>query len=106
MIFIYITCKNKEEAEGISLSLIKKRLAACVNIFPLIKSIFRWKGKIEEKSEAVLIVKTIKNNFSKVEKEVKKLSGFTTPCILEIPIARANQDFLNWLKEEIKWGKT
>ncbi len=101
MIFIYITCKNKKEAKKIGLFLVKKRLAACVNIFPLIKSIFRWQGKIEKKNEAVLIVKTIKNNFPKVEKEVKRLSGFTTPCILEIPITRGNKDYLKWLQKEI-----
>ena len=82
------------------MALVKKRLAACVNIFPLIKSIFSWQGKIEKKSEAVLIVKTIKRNFSKVEREVKKLSGFTTPCILEIPIGRGNVDYLEWIEKE------
>jgi periplasmic divalent cation tolerance protein len=102
MIFIYITCKNKREAERIGLYLVKKRLAACVNIFPLIKSIFSWRGKIEKESEAVLIVKTVKNNFLKVGKEVKKLSGFTTPCILEIPIVRGNKNYLNWIKKETK----
>ena len=82
--------------------LVKKRLAACVNIFPLIESIFSWKGKIEKKKEAVLIVKTSKSNFLKVEKEVKKLSGFTTPCILEIPITRGSKDYLDWIKKETK----
>ena len=51
---------------------------------------------------AVLIVKTVKSNFQKVEKEVKKLSGFTTPCILEIPISRGNQKYLNWIQKETK----
>lgn len=101
MIFIYITCKDKKEAEKIGLALIKNKLAGCVNIFPLIKSIFRWKGKIEKKNEAVLIVKTTKNNFFAIEREVKKLSGFTAPCILEISIGRGNKEYLNWLKSEI-----
>ncbi len=100
MIFIYITCKDKKEAERIGLDLVKKRLAACVNIFPLIESIFSWKGKIEKNNEAVLIVKTLKSNFLKVEKEVKKLSGFTTPCILEIPITRGNVEYLKWIEKE------
>ena len=102
MIFVYITCKNKKEARKIGLRLVKKRLAACVNIFPLIESIFSWKGKIEKKSEAVLIVKTLKSNFRKVEKEVKKLSGFTTPCILEIPIARGSKAYLEWIEKETR----
>ena len=101
MILIYITCKNKEEAKKIALALIKERLAACCNIFP-VESIVWWRGKIVKSREAVLIVKTLKKNFKKVEKEVKRLHSYTTPCILEIPIIKSSQDFLNWLEKEIK----
>jgi len=101
MILIYITCKNKEEAKKIALALIKERLVACCNIFP-IESISWWRGKIVKSREAVLIAKTLKKNFKKVEKEVKRLHGYTTPCILEIPISQASQDFFNWLEKEIK----
>jgi periplasmic divalent cation tolerance protein len=50
----------------------------------------------------VLIVKTLKRNFKKIEKEVKNLHSYSLPCILEIPIAQTNLDFLNWLQKEIK----
>jgi len=101
MIFVYIICQNKKEAKKIGLALIKKRLAACCNIFP-IESIYWWKRKIVKDKEVVLIVKTLKRNFKKIEKEVKKLHSYTTPCILEIPIKRVNLGYLNWLKKEIK----
>jgi len=99
MIFIYITCKNKKEAKKIGLFLVKKRLAGCCNIFP-IESIYWWKGKVIKDREVVLIVKSLKKNFRKVEKEVKKLHSYTVPCILEIPITQGSKDFLNWLKKE------
>lgn len=101
MIFIYITCKNKKEAKKIGSFLVQKRLAGCCNIFP-IESIYWWKGKIVKDKEVVLIVKTLRKNFQKVEKEVKKLHSYTTPCVLEIPIKRGNFEYLKWLKEEIK----
>lgn len=101
MIFIYITCKNKKEAEKIGLSLIKKRLAGCCNIFP-IESIYWWDRKITEDREVVLIAKTLKKNFKKVEKEVKRLHSYELPCILEIPIRKGSSEYLNWLKKEIK----
>lgn len=101
MIFVYITCKNKEEAKKIGLLLVKKRLAACCNLFP-VESIYQWKGKIAGNREMVLIVKTLKKNFKKVEKEVKKLHSYKVPCILEIPIARGNARYLDWLKREVK----
>jgi periplasmic divalent cation tolerance protein len=101
MVFIYITCKNKKEAKKIGLVLVKKRLAACCNIFP-IESIYWWGNKIVKDKEIVLIVKTLKKNFKKIEKEVKRLHSYKTPCILEIPITRASKDFLNWLEKEVK----
>jgi len=101
MIFIYITCKNKKEAKRIGLFLVKKRLAACCNIFP-IESIYWWRNKIVKDKEVVLIAKTLKKNFRKIEKEVKRLHSYTVPCILEIPITQGSKDFLNWLEKEIK----
>jgi len=101
MILIYITCPNKEEAKKIGLFLIKKRLAACCNIFP-IESIYWWQNKIVKDKEAVLIVKTLKKNFKKIEKEVKKLHSYTTPFIAEISISRVSQDIVKWLEKEIK----
>ena len=101
MVFIYITCSNKKEAEKIGLALLEKRLAACCNIFP-ITSIYWWKNKINRDREAVLIVKTLKNNFKKIEKEIKKIHSYTTPCILEIPITRGNVEYLKWIEKEVK----
>lgn len=101
MIFVYIICKNKREAKKIGLSLVKKRLAACCNIFP-IESIYWWRNKIVKDKEVVLIVKTLKKNFGKIEREIKKLHSYTVPCILEILINKGNKEYLNWLKKEIR----
>jgi len=101
MIFIYITCPNKKEAKKIGNFLIQKRLTACCNIFP-IESIYWWQKRIVKNREVVLIAKTLKKNFKKVEKEVKRLHSYTVPCILEIPITQGSKDFLNWLEKEVK----
>ena len=101
MIFVYIVCKNKAEAKRIGLSLVKKRLVACCNVFP-IDSIYMWKKKTIKDKEAVLIAKTIKKNFKEIEKEVKKVHSYKIPCILEIPIRKANPEYLSWLRKEIK----
>lgn len=101
MIFTYITCKDKKEARKIGLDLVKKRLAACCVMFGA-ESIYRWQGKIVKDREAVLIVKTLKNNFRKIEKEVKRQHSHKTPCVLEIPLKRGNLGYLNWLEKEVK----
>ena len=100
MALVYITCKDKKEAEKISMHLLKKRLIACANIFP-IKSMYWWKNKILNDNENVIIAKTTDKNFKQLEKEVKKIHSYTIPCILRLN-ATANKEYETWLNKEIK----
>lgn len=105
MILIYITCPSKEEAKKIGRHLLKKRLCACVNIIDRTTPIFWWplgSSKLCEGSEAVLLVKTIKEKFKEIEKEVVKLHSYDVPCILSIKVDRVNKAYLDWLKGETK----
>jgi periplasmic divalent cation tolerance protein len=102
VIFIYIVCKDKAEAKRIGSALVKERLAACVNIFPEMNSIYRWKGQLEEANESVLIAKTTKSKFSKLSARVKELHSYECPCIMEIEVGRGNQEYVNWLLENLK----
>lgn len=99
-IFVYVTNPNKKEAKKIAFHLLKKRLIACANIFP-INSSFLWKGKIENINEVVLIVKTRKENFNKIKNEINKIHSYKTPCIIKFNV-ESNEDYEKWLKEEIK----
>ena len=100
MTLIFITCKDEEEAEKISMRLLKKRLIACANMFP-IKSMYRWKGKIENQKETLILAKTLEKNFSKIKKEVLSLHSYKIPCILKIDAA-ANESYDDWVKESVK----
>ena len=100
MALAYITCKDKKEAERISLHLLRKRLIACANIFP-IKSIYWWKGKIVKDKENVIIAKTSNKNFKKLESEVKKIHSYEIPCILRIT-ATANKEYQEWMNKEMR----
>ena len=99
-IFLYITNENEIEAKKIAKHLLEKRLVACANIFP-INSMYWWNGKIEDAKEIVLIVKTAKENYSKVKAEVKKIHPYKIPCIIKIDV-EANEEFEGWLKGELK----
>jgi periplasmic divalent cation tolerance protein len=95
----YITCRDRKEAEKISAHLLKKRLIACANIFP-IRSMYRWEGKIAKGNESAIIAKTNSKNFKKVLGEVKKLHSYSIPCVLRID-ATANRDYGAWAEKEI-----
>jgi periplasmic divalent cation tolerance protein len=99
MTLAYITCKDGKEAEKISMHLLKKRLIACANVFP-IKSMYWWKGKIVKGRETAIIAKTNSKNFKKVLGEVKKLHSYSIPCILSIDAA-ADKDYDAWTEKEL-----
>ena len=100
MTLIYITCKDKKEAEKISLHLLRKRLIACANIFP-IKSMYWWNYKIVNESENAVIAKTNNKNFKKAVTEIRKIHSYKIPCILRIN-AVANKDYEKWADKEMK----
>lgn len=97
--FVYITTPNVEEAERIGRILVEERLAACVNIFP-IRSIYRWKGKIETSREAVIIVKTRKRLFGKLVRRVREIHSYEVPCIVGFNIGAGESRFLEWIDGE------
>jgi periplasmic divalent cation tolerance protein len=97
-IIIYVTNPDLKTAKRIASRLIKKRLIACANLFP-IESAYWWKGKIETSREVVSILKTGKSNWNKVKTAVEKLHPYETPCIMKLPV-RANSDFERGVGEE------
>lgn len=99
-VFIYITNPTKKDARGIAHHLIKKRLIACANIFP-INSLYRWEGRICDEKEFVVIAKTTKTKFKKVKTELEKIHPYKIPCIVKIPVS-SNDKFFRWLKNEVR----
>jgi periplasmic divalent cation tolerance protein len=100
MIFVYSTFTNKKEARIIGERLVRKKLAACVNVFP-IEAIYSWRGKIVKDKEFAAIIKTKKENFKKVEKFIVENHSYDTPCIIEIPLDRVSNKYLKWLNKNI-----
>ena len=98
-IVIYITTGNAEEAENIAEGLVRKGLAACVNIVPKIKSIYKWKGNICNDDECLLIVKSRKDLLKEVIKWVKKHHSYETPEIIALPIVDGSKDYLKWIED-------
>jgi periplasmic divalent cation tolerance protein len=95
---VVTTISCKVGAEKIAKFLINKRLAACIQILGPIKSIYRWKGKIEIAKEWVCVIKTRTSLYKKVEAAIKKIHPYEVPEIISVPIALASKDYLKWIK--------
>ena len=92
---IYITAGNMENASEIARELVSKRLAACVNMFP-VSSIYRWNEKIEEGNEIAMFVKTDSSRFEEIIKLVKSLHTYEMPAI-EFWGIEGEQEYLDWI---------
>lgn len=99
VVFVYITAPKREEAEAIGRALVNEKLAACVNIIPGMRSIYRWQGKVEQANETVLIVKTQTALFEKAAERVRDLHSYTCPCIVSLPVSAGVPAFLEWIRE-------
>lgn len=101
-IVVFITASNQDEAVKIAHALVESRLAGCVNIVKEIRSIYVWRGKIEDESEVLMIVKTQRNLFDSLLKKVKELHSYTVPEVIAAPIVEGSADYLKWLNEVTK----
>ncbi len=101
MILIYTVCKNKTEAKKIANMLLKLKLIACANWWQ-VESCYKWKNKIMNGNEAVLILKTRKNYYKKIESVIKKVHSYDTPCIIKLKPDKVEGDYQKWLLKETK----
>jgi len=99
-VFVYMTTASPDEAEKIGKVLVEERLAACVNMWPGMRSIYRWQGRIAFASETVLIAKTRQDLAPSLLARVKALHSYDVPCAVILPIIDGLPDFLRWIDEE------
>jgi len=101
LVIAYIPCGSEKEAEKIAEILIKEKLAACCNITK-IKSVYKWKGKLEKVDEWLILAKTIPEKFEKLKKRVEKVHSYEIPCIAAVPLVDVNEKYLAWAESQLK----
>ena len=104
MVLILAACANEYEAERIGLALVNARLAACVNVVSRIASIYRWKGKVEEASEALMLVKTTRTRSAAALKKLKSMHSYELPSIVALGV-EVGADEARWLNESVYVSK-
>jgi periplasmic divalent cation tolerance protein len=101
---IYVTSKDAEEARRIAKAVVNERLAACANLLGGVESIYRWQGAVCEDQEAALMLKTSGARKQELIDRIRELHSYDCPCIVALPIADGNPDFLRWIAEETARG--
>ncbi|XP_068106267.1 protein CutA isoform X2 [Hyperolius riggenbachi] len=97
----YVTCPNDTVAKSIGRGLVERKLAACVNVIPQITSIYEWKGKIEEDSEVLLMIKTRSSKVPDLTEYVRSVHPYEVCEVISVPIEQGNPAYLSWVEESV-----
>ena len=101
-IVILVTTDNKEEAGKIADMLVSHRIAACVNIVPEVNSTFWWQGQTDSARELLLIIKSKASLLSQITELIKEVHSYKVPEVIALPIVGGNDDYLDWIDNEVQ----
>jgi len=95
------TCGSPEEAARLAQELVSRRLAACVNVVPGVRSFYWWDNRVQEDNEVLLIIKTRVELLSQLEAVLKELHSYEVPEFVVLPIVEGSSAYLDWIDANI-----
>jgi periplasmic divalent cation tolerance protein len=101
-IVVLSTCDSEEQAALLARHLVEQRLAACVNILPHVRSIYRWNEKVEDSGEWMLVIKSRRDLFVALRAEIEKMHSYEVPEMIALPVVEGSEAYLGWLDHELK----
>jgi periplasmic divalent cation tolerance protein len=104
-LIVLVTTATDKEAATIASALVEREEAACVNIVPMVRSVYRWKDKVWNETEQLLVIKTTAAAFEDVKRTVKELHSYELPEILALPIAQGEPSVLSWIASSVRPGR-
>jgi periplasmic divalent cation tolerance protein len=96
-VVVLTTLPVEADGEKFAAQLVEEGLAACVNILPAMRSVYRWKGAVERADERQLVIKTMGARVSALEARLRTLHPYDVPEFLVLPVDSGSTDYLSWL---------
>lgn len=100
-IVVLTTCESEELAQRLARHLVEQRLAACVNVLPGARSVYRWKDQVEDFPEFVLIIKSRRDVFVKLREAIGHLHSYEIPEVIALPVVDGSDAYLHWMDREL-----
>lgn len=100
VLLVLTNVPDEAVAHALACKLIEQRVAACVNIHPPIRSVYRWQGAIEEAAEVTLLIKTTQLRYPELEAAIRAEHPYEVPEIIAVPMVAGLPAYLNWIEEE------
>jgi periplasmic divalent cation tolerance protein len=101
IIIVFVTVPGLKEGSRISKGILASRLAACVSLIPGVQSMYWWEGKIARAKEAMLVVKTTKLQYQKLERKILELHPYEVPEVIAIPLVGGSPQYIEWVNREV-----
>jgi periplasmic divalent cation tolerance protein len=101
-ILVLTTADSIDLALKIASALVEQKEAACVNIVPGVRSIYRWEGKVCDDAELLLLIKSSADRFEAVRSRIRQIHTYEVPEVISLPVSAGDQSYLRWLNEQIK----
>lgn len=101
---VLTTLASMGAAEKLASELVARRLAACVNIVGPIRSVYRWKGKVENEAEYLLLIKTDAERAAQLPLAFKELHSYELPECVEVMVEGGSGEYLAWIAAELSGG--
>lgn len=98
---VYTACATSADAKEMAKFLVEKRLAACVNIFNKVQSVYYWDNKLIEEDESILWVKTRTDMVEKVMIEIRHHHKYETPAIYSLQMSKGDERYMNWVDQNL-----
>jgi periplasmic divalent cation tolerance protein len=99
-ILVLTTLPTADAAAEVAKAVVDEKLAACANILPALRSIYRWEGKIQDENEVLVLLKTRQAQYERLKARILGLHPYEVPEVLAIPVEQGNQPYLDWIARE------
>ena len=101
VVSVYAIFADAAEAERIGRAVVEERLAACINILPGVRSIYRWQGALETADETAAILKTTAVSADALVARIATLHSYEVPCIVTWPIDKVLASYADWVESSV-----
>jgi len=96
-VLVLTTLPSDGDPAAFARALVEEHLAACVNLLPVMESVYRWEGQVETESERQVIIKTTRARTAELWERVRELHPYEVPEFVVIPIVDGNEAYLRWI---------
>jgi periplasmic divalent cation tolerance protein len=102
IVVVLTTVADNDGAATLARQLVNERLAACVNLYPVMESFYRWKGQVEHDAERQMVIKTTRDLVPALERRLTQLHSYELPEFVVLPVFQAGAAYAAWVGEQVE----